>query len=108
MPWRACGAGRKAWGRRSARPPRFYLVLVWVGTAGLGIVLLPFSSMRALYLSAALNGLVAVPLLARMMILARRCSVMGRFVITAGSLMVGWAATLVMAAALVLVDSGIT
>ena len=72
-------------------------------------MLLPFSSMRALYLSAALNGLVAAPLLACMMILARPCSAMGRFVITTGSLMVGWAATLVMAAAaLVLVDSGIT
>jgi NRAMP (natural resistance-associated macrophage protein)-like metal ion transporter len=106
-------AGMLRWPQGLGAPihaaPRFYLVLVLVCTAGLGIVLLPFNSMRALYLSAALNGLVAVPLLAFMMILARRRSVMGRFVITTGSLIVGWAATLVMAAAaLVLVDSWIS
>ena len=106
-------AGMLRWPQGLGAPvraaPRFYLVLVLVGTAGLGIVLLPFNSMRALYLSAALNGLVAVPLLAFMMILAWRRTVMGRFVITTSSLMVGWAATLVMAAAaFVLVESWIT
>ncbi len=79
--------------------PRFYLVLVAVCVAGLGVALLPMNSMRALYLSAALNGVVAVPLLVFMMILARRRSVMGRFVVSATPLVVGWLATLVMAAA---------
>ncbi len=89
--------------------PRFYLVLVAVCLAGLGIALLPIDSMRALYLSAALNGLVAVPLLVFLMILARRRSVMGRFVVPPVPLVIGWLATLVMtAAALMLVESWVT
>ncbi len=103
-------AGMFGWSRGLAatavEAPRFYLVLVLVGLAGLGVALIHVSSMRALYLSAALNGLVAVPILMFMMILARRRTVMGRFVLPAGPLVVGWLATLAMlAAALMLVAS---
>jgi Mn2+/Fe2+ NRAMP family transporter len=55
--------------------------------------------MRALYISAAVNGIIAVPILVFMMILARRRSVMGRFVIPWGPVVIGWIATLAMTAA---------
>ncbi len=93
---------------RVGAAPRFYLVLVAVCVAGLGVAFLPVDSMRALYLSAALNGIVAVPLLVFMMILSRRRSVMGRFIVSNALLIIGWVATLVMiAAALMLVKSWI-
>ncbi|MHB1671621.1 MAG: hypothetical protein ACYCVM_06180 [Acidiferrobacter sp.] len=66
-------------------------------------------SMRGLYLSAVLNGLFAVPPLVFIMILARRRSVMGRFVVSTVPLVIAWLATLVMAAAaLMLVKSRVT
>lgn len=79
--------------------PQFYFVIALVGLAGFGLALFGINSMRALYLSAVLNGLVAVPILVFMMILARRRSLMGRFTVSGRSLVIGWLATLVMMAA---------
>ncbi len=76
--------------------PRFYLVITLVGVASFAVPLLGISSMRALYLSAVLNGLVAPPLLVCLMILAHGRPVMGRFALKGGSLAVGWLATAVM------------
>lgn len=96
-------AGALRWsqglGAKARDAPGFYLVIVLVGVAGLALALLHISSMRALYISAAVNGIIAVPILAFMMILARRRSVMGRFVVPWGPLVVGWLATLAMTAA---------
>jgi Mn2+/Fe2+ NRAMP family transporter len=54
--------------------------------------------MRALYWSAVLNGVIAVPLLAAVMYLATRASVMGPLQLPAGLRALGWTATAVMAA----------
>jgi len=53
---------------------------------------------RALYWSAVLNGVIAVPLLAAVMYLATRASVMGPLQLPAGLRALGWAATAVMSA----------
>lgn len=86
--------------------PQFYLVIALVGLAGLGLALFGINSMRALYLSAVLNGLVAVPILVFMMVLARRRSLMGRFTVSGRSLVIGWLATLVMMAAALMLIGG--
>jgi Mn2+/Fe2+ NRAMP family transporter len=57
---------------------------------------------RALFWSAVLNGIVAVPLMAAMMVVASSREVMGKFTASQGLTIFGWAATLVMAAATLL------
>ena len=60
---------------------------------------LPVGPMQALVWSAVLNGIVAVPVMAMLMALATSGSVMGRFRISTGLTVGGWAATIVMGAA---------
>ena len=75
----------------------FYAI---IGVATLGGVLLNFThldAVRALVWSAEINGIIAVPIMIVMMILASRRDVMGDFVIRPRLRRVGWAATLVMA-----------
>jgi len=78
---------------------RFYAIIVVATLTG---VLLDWSRLdpiKALFWSAVLNGVAAVPIMAAMMALASRKGVMGRFTERRGLLLFGWAATAVMAAA---------
>jgi Mn2+/Fe2+ NRAMP family transporter len=54
---------------------------------------------RALFWSAVVNGVVAVPVMAAMMVPPARPAVMGRFTLGHTLQVLGWAATAVMAAA---------
>jgi NRAMP (natural resistance-associated macrophage protein)-like metal ion transporter len=77
----------------------FYAVIVVAILVG---VLLDWSSLdpiKALFWSAVLNGISAVPIMIAMMLLASRRSIMGRFTERPLLLTFGWAATAVMAAA---------
>ena len=87
--------------RKVASARGFYGVLAVSVLAGLGIQYSPISPMKALFWSAVINGVVAVPLMAVIITLASRKSVMGAF--TAGRVIVtlGWIATAVMGAAAV-------
>jgi Mn2+/Fe2+ NRAMP family transporter len=79
----------------------FYTI---IGVATLGGVLLDFTPtdpMKELLWSAILNGVIAVPIMAIMMLLARRESIMGSFVIRRPLQRLGWLATGVMAVAVV-------
>jgi Mn2+/Fe2+ NRAMP family transporter len=58
-----------------------------------------FDPVRALYWAAVINGVLAAPLMAVMMLIARNKKAMGKLALTTGSTLLGWAATLVMAAA---------
>jgi Mn2+/Fe2+ NRAMP family transporter len=77
----------------------FYGVIAVSVLAGLGIQYLPISPMRALFWSAVINGVVAVPLMAVIILLASRKSVMGAFTVSRPILVLGWIATAVMGAA---------
>jgi Mn2+/Fe2+ NRAMP family transporter len=57
--------------------------------------------MKALFWSAVLNGVVAVPLMVAIMILSSRSSVMGSHVASLPLKILGWLATLFMAIAAV-------
>jgi NRAMP (natural resistance-associated macrophage protein)-like metal ion transporter len=75
-----------------------------IGVATLGGVALNFTKldpMRALVWSAELNGIIAVPIMAVMMLLASRSDIMGQFVIRPRLRRLGWAATAVMAVTVV-------
>ena len=71
-----------------------------IGVATLGGVALNFTHLdpvRALVWSAEINGIIAVPIMAVMMMLASRQDIMGDFVIRPRLRRLGWAATAVMA-----------
>ncbi len=71
-----------------------------IAVATIGGVVLNFTRldpMRALIWSAVINGVIAVPIMAIMMLLAAREDIMGRFVIRLRLRQLGWAATAVMA-----------
>ncbi|MHB1951857.1 MAG: NRAMP family divalent metal transporter [Acidiferrobacteraceae bacterium] len=83
---------------RPRKASGFYLIIAVATLAGLALDGLGINSMRALYLSAVLNGITAVPIMGLMLRLARRPDVMGRLVLQGPLLWTGWAATLLMAA----------
>jgi Mn2+/Fe2+ NRAMP family transporter len=78
---------------------RFYAVIACATAVGVALDWLPVDPIRALFWSAVLNGLAAVPIMAAMMIIVGRGSVMGRFKATRSLLLFGWSATALMAAA---------
>ena len=83
------------------RAPRFYGVIVASMLLGLMIQYSPISPMKALFWSAVINGVVAVPLMVVILLLSVKKSVMGPFTASRGLLMLGWIGTAVMAAAAV-------
>lgn len=97
------GAAHASYGL--ARKPRqarlFYGVLAGAMVLGAGLTLSPLDPIKALYWSAVVNGVCAVPLMAAVMLVARRTQAMGRQVVRGWLLWLGWLATLVMAAAAV-------
>ena len=96
MGWNS-GLERKATDARG-----FYGVIAVSVLAGLIIQYSPISPMRALFWSAVINGLVAVPLMVVIILLASKRSVMGHFTSSRPILFLGWIATAVMGLAAVL------
>lgn len=79
----------------------FYAVIAISVLAALFIQYSPISPMRALFLSAVINGVVAVPLMAVVILLASKKSVMGSFTASRPIVVLGWVATVLMGAAAV-------
>ena len=89
-------------GSLDAKPYRarlFYGVILVTTLAGTSFERLGISPMRALYWSAVINGLLAVPLMALMMLIVRNPKAMGELVLTPRLTAIGWIATLVMGVA---------
>ncbi|MQX40765.1 divalent metal cation transporter [Sinorhizobium meliloti] len=85
-----------------SRKPRhakaFYTTLVLACILGMGILFTPINPIKALYWSAVINGVVAVPVMAIMMLMTARTSVMGEFTVRGWLRWLGWTATAAMAA----------
>ena len=81
------------------RAKRFYSIIVMASVGGVALDWLNINPIKALFWSAVLNGIAAVPLMAAMMIIASRRKVMGQFTAEPALLVFGWGATGVMAAA---------
>jgi Mn2+/Fe2+ NRAMP family transporter len=77
----------------------FYSIIVAATVMGVLIDWSQIDPMRALFWSAVLNGLAAVPLMIALMVTVSSKRVMGRFTASRPLLLFGWAATLVMALA---------
>jgi NRAMP (natural resistance-associated macrophage protein)-like metal ion transporter len=92
--------GRPTGLEKTAREaPGFYLVIGGSILAGLVITILPIDPIVALFWSAVLNGVIAVPIMAAMLLVASSTRLLGDFVMPFGQKTLGWTATAVMAAA---------
>ncbi len=90
-----------SWGleRKAADARAFYGVIAVSVLLALGIQYSPISPMRALFWSAIINGIVAVPLMVVIILIVSSKTVMGKFTASRPIIILGWIATLVMGAA---------
>jgi NRAMP (natural resistance-associated macrophage protein)-like metal ion transporter len=91
-----CGLDNKPW-----EAVGFYSVIAAACALGLGIDYCGFDPMLALFWSAVVNGVIAVPIMVALMLVASSHRQMGRFAICGSLAVVGWISTAVMAAAAV-------
>ncbi|CAN5265913.1 divalent metal cation transporter [soil metagenome] len=78
---------------------RFYAIIATSTLIGIGLGFAPINPIKALYWSAVINGVISVPIMIIMMLMASRADVMGEFAIGKRLRWLGWIATLVMTAA---------
>jgi NRAMP (natural resistance-associated macrophage protein)-like metal ion transporter len=79
----------------------FYAIIAIATVGGVILNFTRLDPMRALIWSAEINGVIAVPIMAIMMLLAARADIMGRFVVRPKLRRLGWMATAVMAVTVV-------
>ncbi len=82
--------------RKAGRAKTFYGVIAAATLIGVGLNFSPIDPIKALFWSAVINGVVALPVMALMMHLSSRQAVMGDFQMHIGLKIVGWLATTVM------------
>lgn len=75
----------------------FYGVIAAATVGGVVLCFTPMDPVKELFWSAVINGVIAVPFMFMMMLLASRASTMGTYVIGARQRCLGWVATLAMA-----------
>ncbi len=74
----------------------FYSIIVVSVFLGLAIQYTPISPMKALFWSAVINGVIAVPLMVVVILLVSKKSVMGKFTASRPIVILGWVAVAVM------------
>jgi NRAMP (natural resistance-associated macrophage protein)-like metal ion transporter len=77
----------------------FYATIAVTTLAGASLTTLGIDPARALYWAAVVNGILAAPLMAVMMLIVRNPRAMGRLTISRRMVILGWSATAVMAVA---------
>ena len=85
--------------RTPMRAKQFYAIIAISTLIGIALDFTSIDPIKALYWSAVINGVISVPIMTVMMLMAVRPEIMGRFVISSNLRLLGWAATLLMAAA---------
>jgi NRAMP (natural resistance-associated macrophage protein)-like metal ion transporter len=78
---------------------KFYAIIIVATLAGVGINFVPVDPIQALYWSAVLNGVIAVPVMVIMMAVASSSKIMGALMISKRLRVLGWLCTGVMALA---------
>jgi len=79
----------------------FYSIIAMSTLIGIGICFMPIDPIKALYWSAVINGVISVPIMVVMMLMAERADIMGEFTIDRRLTVLGWLCTGVMAIAVV-------
>lgn len=85
--------------RKANRAKAFYTAIAVATIAGIALNFSPIDPIKALYWSAVVNGVVAVPVMIIMMHLSSHRAAMGDFQLPVGLKIVGWASTAAMTAA---------
>lgn len=79
----------------------FYSTLALATALGVVITISPIDPIKALYWTAVINGVIAVPVMAVMMLMTAQAKVMGKFVVRGWLRWLGWSSTIAMAACVV-------
>ncbi len=92
------------WERRSLElhphmAKRFYSIIVVSTVIGIGLGYTAVDPIKALYISAVINGVISVPIMAVMMLMAVNPEIMGKLVIRRRLQILGWCAVALMAIA---------
>jgi NRAMP (natural resistance-associated macrophage protein)-like metal ion transporter len=90
-------AWRIGLGQKLLQARGFYAIVTVATLLGVVLNFMPIPPIKALFWSAVINGVIAVPIMAVMMLMAVRSDVMGQFVIKRRLKYLGWLATAVMA-----------
>ncbi len=96
-------AGAFGWAKGLEHKPSvakgFYAIIAVSTLGGVALCFMPIDPIKALFWSAVVNGVVAVPIMAAMMVIGADTGVMGRFAIGPRLKWLGWLATGAMLAA---------
>jgi NRAMP (natural resistance-associated macrophage protein)-like metal ion transporter len=87
--------------RQPSKASRFYATLAAAAILGVAITLSPIDPIKALYWTAVINGVVAVPVMTVMMLMTAQQRIMGKFTISGWLRWLGWASTLAMTACVI-------
>jgi Mn2+/Fe2+ NRAMP family transporter len=87
--------------RRLKEAKSFYATIAAATLGGVALNFTNLDPVKALYWSAVVNGVLAAPLMAVMMMIAMNPRIMGRLTLPRPMLVIGWLATLVMTLATV-------
>jgi Mn2+/Fe2+ NRAMP family transporter len=97
----AIGEGRR-WpvglDRRPKEAVAFYATIAAATLIGIGVNFTPLNPIQALYWSAVINGVVAMPVMVLLMLMTASRDIMGEFIITGWLRALGWLSTAAMAA----------
>jgi NRAMP (natural resistance-associated macrophage protein)-like metal ion transporter len=88
-------------GRKPEKAKGFYATLAIATMLGVALNFSPINPIKALYWSAVINGVVAVPIMITMMHMTGNPKIMGKFPIHDGLRWIGWMATAVMTLAVI-------
>src|SRR5664280_1019378 len=81
------------------RAKQFYGIIAISTLIGIALGFTSIDPIKALYWSAVINGVISVPIMVVMTLMAVRPEIMGQFVNSRELKLLGWLATLMMAAA---------
>ena len=82
--------------RRPREAKAFYAIIAFATMGGVALNFTAIDPIKALYWSAVVNGVLAAPLMAVMMVIAMNGRIMGRLTLPRAMLITGWLATIVM------------
>src|SRR4051812_36791804 len=91
------------WGlaRQPMEAKAFYATVALATLVGMILNFTPVNPIKALYWSAVINGVVAVPVMIVMMLMSAEPKIMGQFVVTGWLKALGWLSTVLIAAAVI-------
>ncbi|MEO5655197.1 MAG: Nramp family divalent metal transporter [Nitrosospira sp.] len=89
-------------GRKLLEARGFYMILAVATLLGVMLNFTSIDPIKALFWSAVINGVIAVPIMAIMMSMAAKPEIMGKFIVTSRLQILGWLATVVMALAVLM------